>query len=198
MAGESGFEPTPNPSESWDDLDQGVEADLAPLSGLAADVQIQTEQLEGRQRRISATIHIPQPSEKVWQILTDYDRLADFIPNLAKSRRIEHPNGGIRIEQVGTESLLRLKFCARVVLDMVEQFPHRLDFRMVEGDFKTFMGSWELQPVPLNGQPGTDLSYTVVVLPPRTMPIGLIERRLSRGLVLNLTAIRQRANTLLG
>lgn len=166
------------------------------------EVEIKTDKAEGRQRQISATIRIPYSTEKVWQILTDYDHLADFIPNLTKSCRIEHPQGGIRIEQIGTESLLKLKFCARVVLDMVEHFPHQLDFNMIEGDFKVFTGSWLLQPITISdgsaSDMGTELCYTVSILPPRIMPVNLIERRLSKGLIVNLSAIRQRADVLFG
>ncbi|NJO78618.1 MAG: cyclase [Cyanobacteria bacterium RM1_2_2] len=165
------------------------------LEGSQFDVEVTTDRAMGRERQISAKIRIPHPIERVWQILTDYDHLADFIPSLARSRRIQHPQGGIRIEQIGTQALLRVKFCARVVLDMVEQMPHQLDFQMVEGDFKAFSGNWKLQPL-ANGT--TELCYTVVVLPPRTMPIGLIERKLKGGLVANLSAIRQRADELFG
>lgn len=160
---------------------------------LSSGVEVTTDRAEGRERQISAKICLPYSVEQVWQILTDYDHLADFIPSLAKSQRIEHPEGGIRIEQIGTQALLRIKFCARVVLDMVEQFPNQLDFCMVEGDFKSFCGSWKLQPITLPNGTGTELCYTVCVLPPRTMPIGLIERQLKSGLVTNLSAIRQRA-----
>ncbi|MBD3881655.1 SRPBCC family protein [Phormidium tenue FACHB-886] len=175
---------------------EGASADLILANELASasGVEVQTDRAEGRQRQISAKICIPYSNDQVWQILTDYDHLADFIPNLAKSRRISHPNNGIRIEQIGTQSLLKLKFCARVVLDMVERFPHRLDFEMVEGDFKKFSGSWLLQPI----EDGTELSYVVSVLPPLAMPVGMIEKRLKGGLVLNLSAIRSRAEVLYG
>ena len=167
-----------------------TELDGEPTVELDGDVEV-TSQATGRQRQITAKIWISQSVEQVWQILTNYDELAEFIPNLTQSRQIEHPQGGIRIEQIGSEALLRIKFCARVVLDMVEQFPHQIDFEMVEGDFKQFCGSWMLQPA--NG--GTELSYTVSVVPPRVMPVNLIERKLKSGLVSNLTAIRQRAET---
>lgn len=164
----------------------------------AQDVEVSSEQIQGRERQISARVQIPYPVEQVWQILTDYDHLADFIPSLSKSQRIEHPQGGIRIEQIGTQALLRFKFCARVVLDMVEQFPHQLQFQMVEGDFKRFYGSWNLEPVQTVQGSATNLSYTVLVLPPRAMPAALIERKLKSGLVVNLSAIQQRARELFG
>jgi ribosome-associated toxin RatA of RatAB toxin-antitoxin module len=187
-------------SEDLRMIDNQLADDLAELEQASCkfrgEVEVCTDSAEGRQRQISARIQIPHPAEKVWQVLTDYDRLADFIPSLAKSQKIEHPQGGIRLEQVGTQSWLKFKFCAKVVLDMVEQFPHQLDFHMVEGDFKKFFGSWILQPS-ADGT-GTELHYRICVLPPLSMPIGIIERRLKSGLILNLSAIRQRADAMFG
>ncbi|NJN86214.1 MAG: cyclase [Leptolyngbyaceae cyanobacterium SL_7_1] len=161
------------------------------------EVEVTTARPEGRHRQISANIQIPAAMETVWQVLTDYNHLAEFIPNLTQSRQISHPHGGVRLEQVGAHSFLKFKFCARVVLDMVEQFPHRLTFQMVEGDFREFTGSWQLVPVGASEHPLTELRYTIQVLPPRTMPIGLIERCLQHNLAMNLTAIRQRVEAVL-
>lgn len=176
-----------------EDLSENLPAENLPGMG---QVEVTTDRAVGRERQISAKICIPHPVEQVWQILTDYNRLADFIPNLAESRQIEHPQGGIRIEQIGTQALMRLKFCARVVLDMVEQFPHQIDFQMVEGDFKTFCGYWALQPTESGAS--TELCYTVAILPARAMPIGLIERKLKTNLATNMIAIRQRADEIFG
>ncbi|MEO1400719.1 MAG: SRPBCC family protein [Cyanobacteria bacterium J06635_1] len=162
-------------------------------SAQAGTVQISTEKLQSRQRRIMATVAIPQTLEQVWQILTDYDRLAEFIPNLTLSRRVDHPEGGIRLEQVGAQCFLNVKFCARVILDMHEKFPGELGFSMVEGDFKQFMGTWRLQPAEIGSQLGTLLSYELIVQPPLAMPIALIERHICHNLTQNLTAIRQYA-----
>ena len=189
-------------SEGYDRLpdlaDDGV-ADVA----LSLGIEVQAEQMEGRRRHISARACLPYPAEKIWQILTDYERLSDFIPSLAKSCRTPHPQGGIRIEQVGMQSLwkLKVKFCARVVLDMVENFPHEINFQMVEGDFKEFYGYWQLQPAEeteaIDGQK-TNLYYSLTLLPGRIMPIGLIESRLKQDLAVNFNAIRQRADELFG
>lgn len=160
------------------------------------NVSFSTEKLEGRQRRILATIDIPCPSEQVWQVLTDYERLADFIPNLAQSKRLLHPEGGIRLEQVGAQCFLNVKFCARVVLDMVERFPQEIGFSMVEGDFRQFEGTWRLEPLQAKGFVGTRLNYDLRVTPPRVMPTGLIEKHFRRDLTQNLRAICDRSLTL--
>lgn len=172
------------------------ELDDEALLDETEEVAVETEHLEGRQRRISAQLPLPYSCEQLWQILTDYDHLADFIPSLAKSQRIEHPEGGIRVEQVGAESFLRLKVCLRVVLDMVEQFPEEVRFSMVEGDLRQFFGAWQL--IPRTETTGTVLRYVVTVQPGRAIPVALIERNLRHNLVRNLLAIRERADVLFG
>jgi len=179
-------------------LDNGLENVDGGVSTEETGVAITTEKLEGRRRRILATTQVPFHLEQVWQILTDYDHLADFIPNLTESQRIAHPEGGIRLVQVGAQCFLHVKFCARVVLDMVEAFPEELQFSMVEGDFRQFEGRWLLEPINSGDLPGTQLSYDLFVLPPRAMPAGLIERHIRRDLSQNLKAVCDRATLLFG
>ncbi|WP_017315079.1 SRPBCC family protein [Mastigocladopsis repens] len=171
------------------DLELNLAVDAVDLQ----PVEVQIEKIAERQRQITAKLQIPQPVEQVWKVLTDYEALADFVPSLAKSRLVKHPQGGIRLEQVGSGRFLRFNFCARVVLDLEEKFLKEINFRMVEGDFKDFSGSWLLEPCSLDNIVGTALCYTVKVLPKRTMPVGMIERRLSNDMRLNLLAVRKRA-----
>lgn len=176
--------------------DTSLEDNLAVDPANLPPVAVQIEKIAERQRQITAKIQIPHPIERIWEILTDYEALVDFIPNLAKSRLLEHPNGGIRLEQVGSQRLLNFNFCARVVLDLKECFPKEITFSMVEGDFKGFSGSWSLEPYSHNGITGTNLCYTIQVWPKLTMPVTIIERRLSKDLQLNLLAIYQRVEQL--
>lgn len=180
--------------------DHAVELDTAdvPMSADESGVEIKAEKLAGRQRNIVATTQLPFHIEQVWQVLTDYDHLADFIPNLTESQRIPHPEGGIRLVQVGAQCFLNVKFCARVVLDMLEVFPQELQFSMVEGDFRQFEGRWLLEPLALERDFETQLSYDLLVTPPRAMPAGLIERHIRRDLNQNLKAVRDRATVLFG
>lgn len=155
-----------------------------------AYVEISTEKRPAKERRIVASVSIPQPIERVWQVITDYEHLADFVPNLTTSRLLSNDEGRIRLEQIGTECFLKFKFCARVVLDMTEQFPHEVGFSMQEGDFRQFKGSWKLEPSEDNRS--TRLCYDLAVKPPRAMPAALIEHHIRQSLTDNMLAIRQR------
>ena len=121
-------------------------------------------------------------------MITDYEKLADFIPSLTSSKLIPNSEGYTRLEQVGAQCFLKVKFCARVVLDMSENFPSEVGFLMKEGDFKRFEGAWRLEAT----DRGTKLSYDLLVKPPAAMPASLIERHLCNNLITNLLAIYQR------
>ena len=155
-----------------------------------AYVEISTEKRPEKERRIVATVIVPRSVEQVWQVITDYEHLADFIPNLTTSKVLPSSEDCTRIEQIGTECFLRFKFCARVVLNMTECFPHEVRFLMEEGDFRQFEGTWRLQPTA--DKASTRLSYDLSVKPPRAMPATLIERHIRHGLTANMLAIRQR------
>jgi ribosome-associated toxin RatA of RatAB toxin-antitoxin module len=124
----------------------------------------------------------------VWQVITDYEKLSEFIPSLTSSKLIPNSEGCTRLEQIGAQCFLRVKFCARVVLDMTENFPYEVAFSMKEGDFKRFEGSWQLEP----SDKGTKLSYNLLVKAPAAMPAPLIERHLRNNLISNLLAIHER------
>jgi len=186
--------------ESDESFDEQVEEAIANAAEeqLDTSIEVTTEILQGRKRRIAAQAIIPFELEQLWQILTDYDHLADFIPSLESSRRIDHPDDGTRIEQIGSQRLLKFNFCARVILDMFETFPYRIDFKMVEGDFKEFYGAWTLHPTNEGDTPNTLLAYTLDVLPARIMPVSLIEKKLSHNLKVNFMSIHQQAEALFG
>mgnify|MGYP001797318969 FL=1 len=164
-------------------------------SPTAAYVEISTEKRPARERRILASVIIPQPVEKVWEVITDYERLSDFIPSLTSSKLIPNSDGRIRLEQIVAQCFLKVQICARVVLDMTENFPHEVGFSMREGDFNQFEGAWQLEPT----EGGlTRLSYDLFVKPPRAMPVKLIEHHIRNNLTNNLLAIHKRSLELAG
>ncbi|MEM6445819.1 MAG: SRPBCC family protein [Cyanobacteria bacterium J06642_2] len=167
-----------------------IEAEGEPLP---ADIDLDVERLSQRRRHLRACITIPAAPEWVWQVLTDYDRLAEFIPSLRESCRLGEADGCTLLRQVGVETFLRVSFSAAVVLKMQETYLQRIDFGMTEGDFNEFEGSWELEPVAVDAQPHTQLTYVLRLQPPRRMPARLIEGRLRRNLCDNLTAVRREA-----
>jgi ribosome-associated toxin RatA of RatAB toxin-antitoxin module len=171
------------------DLDLTVAEDGAALEDPnrdAADVTISVTVLEGRRRQIQAVIEIPCSQETLWRVLSDYENLATFIPNLVESSIVGQEEGCTLVRQVGRQQFLLLKFAAAVTLKIRESYPHTLAFEMIKGDFLEFAGTWELTPLPT----GTQLTYSLTIHPPRHMPLQVVERCLKHDLAANLRAVR--------
>ena len=141
-------------------------------------------------RRLAAQLRTPTPVSLLWEVLTDYERLEDFIPNLSSSKLISREGRKVRLNQVGSQQLLGLRFSAQVLLQLTE-FPVDLllKFEMLKGDFRRFEGSWQIRKVP----DGSSLFYELTVQGCLGMPIGLIEERLRGDLSSNLCAVEKEA-----
>jgi ribosome-associated toxin RatA of RatAB toxin-antitoxin module len=183
-----------NAASNFDTSDTDEQAGTAPSPDLEV-VEVVIDKIAERRRQITAKVDILRSREIVWEVLTNYEALPEFIPSLYSSQRLEHPQGGIRVEQVGRERLLKLNFNARVVLDLFETFPKEINFQMVDGDFKEYSGSWQLFPCG-NDQSNTNLCYTLTVHPKRLIPVGIIEQRLGKGLQVNLLAIKKHVESM--
>ncbi|XP_054801495.1 uncharacterized protein LOC129305510 [Prosopis cineraria] len=175
------------------------------------EVYIEVKNLEKNSRRIESRIPIDAPLATVWNILTDYERLADFIPGLAVSELLEKGENYARLFQVGEQNLaFGLKFNAKGVVDCYEKeleslpsgMKRDIEFKMTEGDFQLFEGKWSILQSNSNGESleesevqesKTTLSYIVDVKPKMWMPVGLIESRLCNEIKKNLISIRDEA-----
>lgn len=66
------------------------------------DVEIEIENTGKNSRRIQSKVAVQASLQTVWEILTDYEGLADFIPGLAVSQLLEKRENFARLFQVGT------------------------------------------------------------------------------------------------
>ena len=79
------------------------------------------EKLPDGARRLAAQLTTPAGFDSLWKVLTDYDRLNLFIPNLLTSKIIYENNNNIHLKQIGSQDFLGLKFSAEVILDLYEE-----------------------------------------------------------------------------
>lgn len=181
-------------------------------------VYIEIKKLGRNSRRIRSKIRIDASLDTVWNILTDYERLADFIPGLAVSKLVEKKENFARLSQIGQQNFpLGLKFNAKAVLDCYEKDveisplgrKRDIEFNMVEGDFQCFEGKWSIEQInggqheddseTLHSQKfQTTLSYLVDVKPKIWLPVNLIEGRICNEIKTNLSCIREEAKRVTG
>ncbi|XP_065859932.1 uncharacterized protein [Euphorbia lathyris] len=182
------------------------------LDSIGDGIVIQIQKLGRNSRRIRSKIAINASLDDIWKILTDYEKLADFIPGLAVSKLIDKKDNFARLYQIGQQNLpLGLKFNAKAILDCFEKdletFNSKkkrdIDFKMIEGDFKLFEGKWSIEQVckprledsdcSIDQAFETTLSYSVDAKPKLWLPVHLVEGRLCKEIQTNLSSIREEA-----
>ncbi|MBA0790768.1 hypothetical protein Gohar_015394 [Gossypium harknessii] len=197
--------------------DDGIVSSDDETQPLSEDgVFIEIKKLGGNSRRIRSKIGIEANLDTVWNILTNYEKLADVIPGLAVSEVVEKKHKFARLYQIGQQSLpLGLKFNAKGVIDCYERdleiLPsgkkREIQFKMVEGDFTMFEGTWlieqfnkrkyEGEEASLGEEFQTTLWYLVDLKPKIWLPVRLVENRLSIEIKTNLLSIREEAERLI-
>ncbi|KAF3436628.1 hypothetical protein FNV43_RR23720 [Rhamnella rubrinervis] len=191
--------------------DNGDNVDDLSSPSISVDgVHIELKTLGNNRRRIRSTVAIDAPLHVVWNILTDYERLADFIPGLAVSQLLDKGHNYARLYQIGQQNLaFGMKFNAKVIVDCYEKeleslpFGQKRDieFKMIQGDFQIFEGKWSIEQFNrgteddswIDQEIHTTLSYFVDVKPELWLPVRLVEGRLCKEIKLNLACIREEA-----
>jgi ribosome-associated toxin RatA of RatAB toxin-antitoxin module len=135
---------------------------------------------------VEAEVSIEAPMKAVWEVLTDYDSLADFIPGMTESRLLERDQEGrALIEQKGALWHFPLVFERRLVLSVKEKPMRHIAFRMREGDFDSYGGHWRLRRM----QGTVSLNLSIEASHPTGLPRFLVARSLKRAAKRSLLAI---------
>ncbi len=143
-------------------------------------------------RRLAAQLTTTATFDSLWNVLTDYDRLNLYIPNLLLSKKIYKKNNNVHLKQVGAQDFLGIKFSAEVTIDLFEEKElGLLNFSLIKGDFRKFEGSWRIQKTKDHSK--NSLIYDLTVQGCQWMPIGMIESRLKKDLSENLIAVEKQA-----
>ena len=154
------------------------------------------EKLSGGTRRLAAQLTTSASFDSLWSVLTDYDRLNLYIPNLLSSKKIFQKGNNVHLKQVGAQDFLGMKFSAEVTIDLFEEKElGLLKFSLIKGDFRKFEGSWKIQAIKDSSK--NSLIYDLTVQGCKWMPIGMIEKRLKKDLSENLIAVDKQAKSII-
>jgi len=111
----------------------------------AEDLSVEATR-RGRALEVTCRALLEAPPAIVWQTLTDYDRLAEFVPGMRRSRVIERRGAGLLIEQSGEARFLSMTFPIEVTLATVERPPREIEANMVKGNLKRLEGIYRIEP----------------------------------------------------
>jgi len=178
---------------------------------LPDEVSVSVASLPSRNlRELTAVTRINAPAESVWDTLTSYETLHEFIPGLAVNECLERTESGATLLQIGeANTAVGFRFKARVLLDIGE-YPQgvpeghifRLEsdatesvrditFSQIEGDFKEYEGTWKI--LGNEGEGTSKLVYILRVKPQPWLPVSLVMRKVSQEVKINLSCVRMQA-----
>jgi carbon monoxide dehydrogenase subunit G len=155
-------------------------ASCAPERALAQQISIRTDR-DGEFVTVSASAVMRVDLRVAWAVLSDYDHLSKFIPDLQSSRVVSREGNKVRVEQKGDVGFLFYREPVNVTLDVEEEPPRRIVARSVAGNVRGLETRYELH----SSSAGVRLDYTGRFVPSFSIPplIGmpivsrLIERR---------------------
>ena len=82
--------------------------------------------------------------EIAWSVLTDYDRYAEFIPDLESSRIVARSGATVIVEQKGQVGFFLFRFPMEVTLSVTEVPRSGITSRAIAGTFREMTGSYTL------------------------------------------------------
>lgn len=95
---------------------------------------------------IACRAELEAPVATVWETLTDYDHLADFIPGMRKSRVLERHGSSVVVEQSGEARFLFFSIPIEVTLATEEQPPRSIEASMLKGTLRRLQGAYRIEP----------------------------------------------------
>ena len=101
----------------------------------------------GEEGQYTSRLLINSTMDNAWQVLTDYDNFAKFLPGVISSEIIESKGDRKVFEQINKVKTLVFSIESRVQVATIESYPGQIAFEAVDGDLKSMDGSWKLEPV---------------------------------------------------
>lgn len=108
--------------------------------------------------------------EQVWEVLTDYARLPDFVPDLLTVKILSRSGNAVRIEQRSIAGIMFLSHTVRMVLQIDETPGTTIDVGLVEGDMLHYRTRWDVEPASHGAATGTRITFSGVMEPKFSVP----------------------------
>jgi ribosome-associated toxin RatA of RatAB toxin-antitoxin module len=116
---------------------------LAHGSASAQEISIRTAR-DGDFVTVSASALMRVDQRIAWAVLSDYDHLANFIPDVKSSRVVSRDGHKLLVEQIGEVGFIFYKQAVTVMLEVHEEPLRRITARGVEGNVKGLESHYEL------------------------------------------------------
>lgn len=126
--------------------------------------------------RVNASFIVAAPARAVAAVLTDYERIPEFMPGVTTSQVLSRTDGGLVVEQEATAKFMMFSKRVHLVLEVSED-GNTIRFRDRCGrSFKTYEGAWILTQT----NAATTVAYRLSAKPSFEVPGFVLKRLLKR------------------
>ncbi|MBZ0105665.1 MAG: SRPBCC family protein [Sulfuricella denitrificans] len=129
------------------------------------DINVHTER-DGDTLHVTVDMRVAVKPRRAWEVMTDFDRMAEFIPNLSSSKIASRKGNLLKVEQKGSYSLGLWNFPFESMRD-VALFPYsRITSHATSGSMKNMDSITYLEA---DGQ-NTRINYNATLTPSVSIP----------------------------
>lgn len=107
----------------------------------AADTEVVRR---GSSFQVRASIEADASVDLCYAVLADFDRLAEFVPDMQSSRVVSLPGEPLLLRQIGRAKPALSEYTFDVTLAVTVDPPHEITFRRVAGNLRRMEGSWRV------------------------------------------------------
>jgi ribosome-associated toxin RatA of RatAB toxin-antitoxin module len=119
---------------------------------------------------VNASGFVRATQQQAWQVLTDYERLHEFVPDLRSSALLSRDGHEVVVEQRSQSGFLFLSQTIHMIVRVKEQPYSVIDVALVSGDMRDYSAHWELLPSAQNGIDGTHVTFEGMMEPAFFVP----------------------------
>ena len=139
----------------------------APAAMAADDFRVAANGV-GSAVAVQAEAVLKVPLATIWETLTDYERLPQFIPGIRSSRVLGRRGPAAIVEQGGEAAFLFFRFPIHVVVESAEYPPALITLQVVRGNLRQLSGRYQID----KGERPNEhvLRWTGVIEPDTSLP----------------------------
>ncbi len=100
---------------------------------------------------IDASGSVQAPLTAAWRVLTDYEKMSEFVPDLASCKILSRAGNRVIIEQFGSARFLFMSKSIHLIVQATENPMSAIDIALISGDMRHYEARWELLPLPTGG-----------------------------------------------
>lgn len=119
---------------------------------------------------VHASALVRATPQQAWRVLTDYERLPEFVPDLVSAQVASRSGHEVVLEQQSTTGVLFLTQTIRMLVKIEEQPYSGIDVTLISGDMRHYSAHWTLDSFMLDGGEGTHVRFSGQMEPEMYIP----------------------------